>query len=151
MKRSFRSESLPVKKSKCEPSVGGVLPPSEKRHEERQAVAEAPQEVCEYDEDVGCDQFHDLPALEDPDIDTHPDVLCGSERCDPCFNKSIASNRRVASFLAANPSANAFEVLLLGHDMYRWQCFECEHTFTATCFSVSLGLWCPKCADRVYA
>jgi hypothetical protein len=151
MKRSLRCESLPAKKSKREPSARGVLFPPEERHEERQPVAEAQRAAWEYFEDPSCDQFYDLPVLEDPDIDMHPDKLCGSERCDLCFKKSIASNRRVASFLAANPSANAFEVLQLAHDMYQWQCFECDHTFTETCFSVTLGIWCPKCADRMYA
>lgn len=144
MKRSLRRASISTKKLKREHSALLYC------RDEIQAAGKALTQDCGGFEGFE-DPFRDLPALEDPDTDVQQDVLCGSERCNPCFKKSIASHRRVASFLASNPSSNAFEVPLLTHDIYQWQCFECEHTFAATCFSVSLGVWCPKCADRVYA
>jgi hypothetical protein len=143
MKRTLHRASISTKKLKREHSA--LL----SRRDEIQAAGKALAQDYGGFEDF--DPLYDLPALDNPETDMHQDVLCGSERCDPCFKKSIASNRRVASFLASNPSSNAFEVPLLAHDIYKWQCFECEHTFSATCFSVSLGVWCPKCADRMYA
>ena len=141
MKRALNRESTPNKKPKREPKRDEpTLPP--------------PFENREYSEYSGLDfeEDWDLPPLEayELNIDLPHDVLCGVERCDPCFERSMASHRRVASFLAANPSANVFEVAQRTHTVYQWQCFDCDHCFKETCFSVTLGIWCPKCADRVY-
>jgi len=76
-------------------------------------------------------------------------LLCGSENCDSCFARSLASHHRVASFLAANPLENVFEIQKTSHTTYGWQCFDCDDIFKATCFIVMLDSWCPKCTKKI--
>ena len=69
-------------------------------------------------------------------------ALCGSESCEICFQKSVASHSRSVSFLAANRSANLLTVSLQSPDIYKWLCFECDLTFQASCRVVLDGEWC---------
>lgn len=70
-------------------------------------------------------------------------ALCGSESCEACFAKSVASHSRAVSFLAANRSANLLTVSLQSPSIYKWLCFECDVFFQASCLLVNEGEWCP--------
>ena len=71
-------------------------------------------------------------------------ALCGSETCQLCFDKSLASHHRLVSFLAANRSLNLLAVSLTSPTPYKWLCFDCEQMFEAPCSAVTAGnVWCP--------
>lgn len=73
-------------------------------------------------------------------------ALCGSERCQRCFDKTLASHYRAISFLAANRSLNLLAVSLTSTSTYQWLCFECDQVFSAACNDVTAGgAWCPAC------
>ena len=72
--------------------------------------------------------------------------LGGSNHCQLCFNKTLASHYRAMSFLAANRSLNLLAVPLTSTSTYQWLCFECDEVFSAACNDVTgAGAWCPSC------
>jgi hypothetical protein len=75
--------------------------------------------------------------------------LCDDEKCQACFDGSLASSEHVDEFMAANNNgANPRKVALASNKEYNWKCNQCLHTFLKGCNTVKAGHFCQFCSKR---
>jgi Probable Zinc-ribbon domain len=74
-----------------------------------------------------------------------PKLLCEDFNCEPCFDKSFWSSKRVRNWMKCNPHPRY--VFLNCHDEFSFKCDE-GHEFQMSCAKVTTGRWCPLCYNK---
>lgn len=74
-----------------------------------------------------------------------PKKLCDNLNCKQCFEKSFASYEK-SIFWSKNNIISPRMVFKFSHTVYLFDC-TCGHTFPADPHNISVGNWCPYCAN----
>lgn len=78
-----------------------------------------------------------------------PKQLCDGDACRRCYEKSFASHPKAGEWdLSKNQGRVPRQEFKSGTYRADFVCSECDHSFQATCNSVSTGMWCPYCAGQ---
>ena len=73
--------------------------------------------------------------------------LCEDESCQLCFDKSFASHEKNIHWNKDN-DISPRQVLKYTHNLYKFDCNECNHIFVQKLSNVSKGSWCQFCANK---
>jgi very-short-patch-repair endonuclease len=72
-------------------------------------------------------------------------VLCDSNDCNQCFNKSFASSDK-AKYWSDKNELKPREVFRNSEEIYFFNC-KCGHTFDSNLANITKGNWCPYCSN----
>jgi very-short-patch-repair endonuclease len=76
------------------------------------------------------------------------DRLCDDINCSTCFEKSFASNPKSIYWNNENELIPR-QVFKCSSKSYKFNCNECNHTFTKEIHNVKKESWCPYCASEL--
>ncbi len=71
-------------------------------------------------------------------------ILCGSEECDICFNRSFASHPK-AEFWSESNELKPIKVSKCSNKKYNFDCIDCGHQIEMSLNNVVNGQWCAYC------
>ncbi len=74
-------------------------------------------------------------------------ILCGSEECDICFNRSFASHQMVTLWSSKN-TFRARDVMKAADKKVLFNCKICNHEFETMLYSLNRGTSCPYCSNQ---
>nr|WRK65337.1 putative endonuclease [Marseillevirus futianmevirus] len=74
--------------------------------------------------------------------------LCGSEKCETCFEKSFASSDKVEFWSIEKNRQNPREVFACSGKKFWFECRRCDHSFEMRLNNISNGQFCPFCSNK---
>lgn len=75
-------------------------------------------------------------------------LLC-EEKCEYCFNKSLASDPRSQYFVRSESGKKPNQIVKKGLEVCTFKCPDCEHEFSSIIGSIVCGdQWCSFCSSR---
>jgi Probable Zinc-ribbon domain/Protein of unknown function (DUF559) len=74
-------------------------------------------------------------------------TLCDASGCDKCFQKSFASHPKASCWSDKNEKKPR-DVLKSSGTKYTFNCDICNHVFHSGLNNISVGKWCPYCANK---